>query len=218
MSKNTRTRILLTAVAALLLVAMTVGGTLAWLQDTSDTVKNTFTPSNIDVSIKEDGATDNDGDKVHEQSFQFVPSVHLDKEPVVSASADVPYFVFVEVVIENWPNLGTDTDGRNLIEYTLNTIDNGGVWSVLTDNTTNGSGTVVLYQELEANEALTNSPVLQAAYGDDEEIYVSRELTKEDMAKITSYPTMTFTSYAMQKQIADSEFSPEAAYGTVNPN
>ena len=53
MSKNTRTRILLTAVAALLLVAMTVGGTLAWLQDTSDTVENTFTASNIDVELDE---------------------------------------------------------------------------------------------------------------------------------------------------------------------
>lgn len=45
MSKNTRNRILLTAVAALLLVAVAVGGTVAYLNATSNAVVNTFTPS-----------------------------------------------------------------------------------------------------------------------------------------------------------------------------
>lgn len=214
MSKNTRNRILLTAVAALLLVAVTVGGTMAYLQATSGPVVNTFTPSDISVELTEEGAVDG------EQSFQFIPSQHLDKEPVVSAESNVDYYVFVEVTVENWPVFKDDQGkeivdkaGKKLIEYTINTTD----WSVLegyTDPSNTGSGTVVLYKQLKAG-ALADTAVLSAVYGNGDEIYVSSELTKEQMATIKANPTMTFNSYAAQQINGDTTFSAKEAWTTI---
>ena len=74
MSKNTRTRILLTAVAALLLVVMTVGGTIAYLQDATKKVTNTFTTSNIDIKLEEGQNLD----------LHMVPGKELTKNPLVT--------------------------------------------------------------------------------------------------------------------------------------
>ena len=46
-------RILVTLVAAVLLMAVTVAGTLAWLQDQTETVTNTFEIGNVSISLKE---------------------------------------------------------------------------------------------------------------------------------------------------------------------
>ena len=92
MSKNTRTRILLTAVAALLLVTMAVGGTIAWLQDTSAPVENTFKTSTVDVSITE--TTGN--------NYQVIPGVNITKDPVVTYTTNVDSYVYVKMDKTAW--------------------------------------------------------------------------------------------------------------------
>ena len=95
MSKNTRNRILLTALAALLLVTLTIGGTMAWLTATSGPVTNTFTTSNVNVEISE---TTSD--------YKMVPGATISKDPTVKlldGSEDA--WVFVKVTTEN--NLDT---------------------------------------------------------------------------------------------------------------
>lgn len=144
MSKNTRNRILLTAVAALLLVAVAVGGTMAYLQATSGPVTNTFKPSNVTVKVEESV----------ENTFQVIPGVEIYKDPVVSATANVDSWVFVKIVkSENWPagvdyevaGGWTEVNGTNeVVWYRELTVDenandvaaivNGGPWAVLKDN------------------------------------------------------------------------------------
>ncbi|MBR6668131.1 MAG: SipW-dependent-type signal peptide-containing protein, partial [Clostridia bacterium] len=50
--KNTK-KILVLALAAVLLVAVSVGGTVAFLQDRTQEIVNTFTTSNIDITLEE---------------------------------------------------------------------------------------------------------------------------------------------------------------------
>jgi len=67
-----------------------VGGTVAWLTDKSDTVTNTFTPSNIDITLTET-----------EREYDMVPGVELPKDPtvkVIAANTDVDCWLFVQVV------------------------------------------------------------------------------------------------------------------------
>jgi len=87
MSKNTRNRILLTALAALLLVTLTIGGTMAWLSATSAPVTNTFTTSKVGVSIDEEA-----------EDFKMVPGATITKDPVVTlAAGSEDAWVFVKI-------------------------------------------------------------------------------------------------------------------------
>ncbi len=86
--KNTK-RILLAAVAALLLVAVSVGGTLAWLTASTQTITNTFSPSDINITLAETTGTE----------YKMVPGATIEKNPkvtVVAGSEDCWLFVKVE--------------------------------------------------------------------------------------------------------------------------
>lgn len=91
--KNTK-RILLAAVAALLLVAVSVGGTMAWLVAKTNPVTNTFTVGDINITLTETtGGT-----------YKIVPGVNLDKNPKVTVKAgSEACWVFVKVDEESWP-------------------------------------------------------------------------------------------------------------------
>ncbi len=71
-----KTVIMLLAVAAIL--GLTIGGTLAWLTDTTDSVKNTFTTSDVDIELKETTGTE----------YQMVPGYTITKDPKVTVKAD----------------------------------------------------------------------------------------------------------------------------------
>ncbi len=73
--------------ALALLVIGVVGGTLAWLTSTSDEVVNTFTTSDITVTLEE---TKND--------FQMIPGYTIDKDPVITVKANSEKcFLFVKL-------------------------------------------------------------------------------------------------------------------------
>lgn len=101
MSKNTRNRILLTALAALLLVTLAIGGTMAWLQDKTEAVTNTFTPAKINIALDETYNTDTDNDKVNDAwTAQLIPNKQYAKDPKVTVTGDaqnVDAYVFVKV-------------------------------------------------------------------------------------------------------------------------
>lgn len=119
-------RILVTMVAAVLLMAVTVAGTLAYLTAQTNTVKNTFATGNVSFDedmnngldegdVWEAGETTPDGDaptadelgqhkgddypRVTENNYKLVPSKTYDKDPTVYIKAgSEPCYVFVEVV------------------------------------------------------------------------------------------------------------------------
>nr|MDY5756504.1 hypothetical protein [Eubacteriales bacterium] len=78
--------------ALTLLVVGVVAGTLAWLTAKSDVVTNTFTTSDINITLEEtEGGTN--------KEFKMIPGWTIEKDPkvtVVAGSEDCYLFVKVE--------------------------------------------------------------------------------------------------------------------------
>lgn len=137
-------RILLTAVAALLLMAVTVAGTLAYLQAETGTVTNTFESGNVSFDedmnggldegdVWEAGETTADGDaptadelgthkddgetRVTTNNYKLVPGKTYDKDPIVYiAKGSEPCYVFVEVTNGMKDYLTTDCIENQMIK------------------------------------------------------------------------------------------------------
>ena len=83
---KTRSKALLLALCAVLLVVTTVFGTLAYLTDT-DNETNTFTIGEVDITldetdVKPDGTKDTDN-RVHANEYHLVPGYTYIKDPTV---------------------------------------------------------------------------------------------------------------------------------------
>ena len=185
MSKNTRNRILLTAIAALLLVAVAVGGTMAYLQATSGTVENTFTPSGLSIKLEEhdyDPDTNTVGTAIvsENKNYKVVPGVNMPKDPFITFTSDVDCYVFVKVTEANW-----DIEG---LDYAMN-----GAWQSV-DGYEN-----VYYQ-------VFNDVTTDKTYTDQKlevllnnQITVNADIDLDDMATIkTKAPKLTFDAYIIQ--------------------
>lgn len=179
MSKNTRNRILLTAVAALLLVVMTVGGTLAWLTDSTEQVTNTFSPSDIHISLEE--SVDDD--------LQLIPGKEYEKIPVVAVDDEhtsVDIYLFVEFI---------ESEGsKNYLTYN-STLTEANGWK-LVDGEDN-----VWYREV-ADDAEVQSWTLLGDYtnattNEKYQVKVIEDLTADDTHNTTV--TLTYKAYAIQK-------------------
>lgn len=189
MSKNTRTRIILTAVAALLLVVMTVGGTLAYLADSSDKVTNTFTESEMDVTITESDA-DGDGNLL-ENEYKMVPGHTITKNPTVtvSASSEAAY-VFVRIE----EKIGTVTlaNGTTCTFADFLSWEIADGWTALDSATDNG---VYVYYR---NTSEGNQSPYQVLKND--AVLVDVDVNKEMMDKLTAdnYPQLVIDAYSVQ--------------------
>lgn len=88
-----KTKVLLTLACAVLLVAASVMGTLAYLTST-DEVTNTFTVGQVKITLDEakvgtDGKalTGDDAQRVQENSYKLMPGHVYDKDPTVTVKA-----------------------------------------------------------------------------------------------------------------------------------
>lgn len=158
--------------AVVMLFGVTVGGTLAWLKAETTEVKNTFTPSDIGLTLTET-TTD----------YQMVPGNKIAKDPVVKVDADSEdCWLFVK--IEKSSNYGT-----YLEEYSVRSP-----WVKLQDG-------VYYIEGAKANDeyyVLAGEGTAELANGF---VTVKTSVTKADMEAITdaaSQPTLTFTAYAVQ--------------------
>ena len=113
-------KILLTVVAAMLLVVMSVAGTLAYLTSTSQEVKNTFTVGNVSITLDE-ANVDEDGKKIDEtrvyaNEYKLQPGLTYIKDPTVTVKQNSEdCYVRVQVTVAGYNNLkdafpSTDAD------------------------------------------------------------------------------------------------------------
>ncbi len=158
--------------ALVLALGCAAGGTFAWLVATTDTVTNTFTYGDINITLAE--TTGN--------SYTIIPGVDISKDPKVTVKAnseDCWLFVKVE-------ESGTFVPQRV-------------TWSIA-EGWTKGDGTKipanVYYRQVSTATTDTPFDVIK-----DNKIYVSAELTKSDIQTITAenQPKLKFTAYAVQK-------------------
>ena len=82
---------LLTLCAALLLVTMTAGITVAYLTSTTGVVTNTFTVGNVKITLDEAPVDGNGkkttGDRVKANTYKLLPGHEYDKDPTVHVDA-----------------------------------------------------------------------------------------------------------------------------------
>lgn len=169
--------LLISLIALAMALCMFAGATIAYLFVVSQDVVNTFSPSNITLELEEDDA-DNDSD-ANKNEYQMIPGATITKDPKVSASADIAYYVFVKVV-----------KGNEFDKYMTYDIADG--WIPLP----NVDG--VYYRAVDANGELNDVPVIK-----DNKVSVSTDVTKEQMTELKNsgkYPTLTFTAYAIQQE------------------
>ena len=192
-------------VALVLVLCCAMGGTLAWLVDSTTEVKNTFTYGDINISLwehelNEDGLTLNDTKltETGQTGFKMIPGNNIEKDPTVTVKANSEAcWLFVKVeesenfdafmtyaIAEGWTLYNTTTSGSN----------------IETDNTT--ADTYVIYREVakttkdELFYVLAGKEEYQNGY-----VTVNDTVTKAEMESIkeSNQPTLTFTAYAVQQ-------------------
>lgn len=198
--KGIATKTMFMILAVVLIVGISVGGTLAWLTDTTGPVTNTFTVGDINITLDET-----------KKDFKMVPGNTIEKDPKVTVkggSEDCWLFVKVDestnlgsyityTVASGWKQLTADKDGApidDLIYYCeVAASDNDQVFSVLKDDqvTVNSTVTKKMMNAFDTN----NDGTL-------------------DATERAGLPTLTFTAYAVQK---DNIATAAAAWAEVNP-
>ena len=194
--KQKALKILVTALSVVLVICLSVAGTLAYLQLKTNSVVNTFSPSNIELKLEE---TATEGGTSTANTYQMIPGVVYAKDPQVTVTSDIDCYVFVQV-----------EESNNFDDFMTYAIAGG--WKLFSTGTeeidTVGNDAYVLYREVSAEEA-KNGEVFNVLAGDatyaNGIVTVKSEVTKAQMDKlydengnVKDQPTLTFTAYAIQ--------------------
>lgn len=162
----------LAALAAVALaLGCVIGGTMAWLTAESDAVVNTFTKSDINISLEESDDLD----------LKMIPGYTITKDPKVTVKAgSEKCYLFVEVE--------KSTNFDSFMEYGM-----ASGWTQLKDAQENDvSG--VFYRTVESSASDQEFGILAG-----DAVKVKSTVTKEMMtADGFTNPTLTFTAYASQ--------------------
>lgn len=237
-SKSTGYKSMALLLAMVLLVGCAIGGTLAWLTDKTDEVKNTFTTSNIDIELTETGTTKDDTTGNETRNYKMVPGWTLSKDPKVTVKAgSEDCYLFVKVATTGKAKVGTTEYGiGDYLAYNLRfeaTDLTEGTWTKGTGTGEGGNGVPedVYYIKLENITADKEFALLlsgsltfeEVTYSwKNNEVLVKPSVTKEMMdameATTATKPSITFTAYASQlyKQ-SGTEFTAAEAWANVNP-
>ncbi len=194
---------------SVMLFGIAVGGTLAWITDTTGDVVNTFTVGDINIDLKEhdyDVNTNTLGttEVTEENGYKMIPGTTMPKDPFVRVEAgSEACWLFVKVV---------ETDNFDTyLTYEIdlyNAEENKDGWNAL--DATNYPG--VYYREVESLvSATSDSEPYYVLAGN--EVSVKEDVTKThleafdgknsegepDQGEIDARPKLTFTAYAVQK-------------------
>lgn len=197
--KERKRKLLLAGISTALIGVMTMAGTFAYFQDSSEEVVNTFNGNSVDVALTE---TDASGNKeVTERSdFNIIPGTSEKKDPKVTVTATLDSYVFVKVT-------GTAVDSeKTLVEYE---IAEG--WNKLEGYEN------VYYREVKEEDNDEGGSQTFHVLKDDKVSYPAT-LTNEDMPEEGKTVTLSFKASAIQ---ADGFADALAAYkmqGAVQTN
>ena len=182
-------------VALVLVLCCAMGGTLAWLVDSTTEVKNTFTYGDINISLWEhelnkDGLTlGTDVFTGKEQTgFKMIPGNKIEKDPTVTVKAgSEASWLFVKIV-----------ESGNFDDFMTYGVASG--WTQLTvDAEGNAITDLIYWREVDASNEQQAFEVLA-----DNEVSVRGTVTKDNLNALdangtSNYPTLTFTAYAVQR-------------------
>lgn len=208
---------LLLVLALVLVVSTVVGTTLAWLQDTTGEVKNTFTTSGIDISLTETPNAKSDPNKTENDIWKaaMIPGYKYAKDPKVTVedATTEEIYLFVKFEVTN-PN--------QYVTYT-STLTAANGWTQGTGTGTGGNGvpTNVWYRTVKPTDATKEWYLLQGEGTDNLKngyVAISGNLTKDNMPAASATPELVYTAYACQYMKNNTEnFTPAEAWEILNP-
>ena len=168
--------------AIVLLLTAAVAGTVAWLQDSTNTITNTFTVGKVDITLTETENLDENGNF----EVQLIPGTTYKKNPVVTVSADSEEcYLYVKIEEINNPSA--------YLTYTHNKDG----WTSL-DGVAN-----VFYRVVGKDDGVMSWGLLK-----DNQVVVNSDVDNADLAGIYNsdgtvntekLPQLKYTAYAIQK-------------------
>ncbi len=188
----------LVAIAASVMLFCAIGGTLAWLTDSTEPIVNVFTYGDINIELTETKGTFDSAS--NSWLFKMTPGKIIEKDPTVKVKAgSEDCWLFVKLDI-------TELASAPLADYIDYNIAEG--WAPLTG--VDG----VYYRKV--NSSATDVSYSVLAYdGVNDTVKTRDTVTKEMLEKLVdydSYPKMTFTAYAVQRD----ESNANSAIGTAS--
>ena len=161
--------------AVVMLMTACVAGTLAWLQDKTDPVVNTFTVGTIDIELDESDDLD----------LQMIPGSTITKDPVVTVKANSEAcWLFVK--IEKSDNFGSFMTYAVADGWTALAGVDGVYYRAVEDKDTDQEFAVIKDNTVTVNNNVTKGMMDAITNGD------------------ATAPTLTFTAYAVQSEnVAD---------------
>lgn len=162
--------------AMLLALCIGVGATLAFITVETQSIKNTFTYGDINITLTETDA-DVDG-KLNENSYKMVPGNKIAKDPTVTVKENSEAcWLFIKI-----------KKSSNFDDFM--TFEIAGGWNSLAGE----DG--VYYQAVDAVTTDKALPVLK-----DNQVSVKNTVLKTDLNALSdaTLPTLTFTAYAVQQ-------------------
>lgn len=202
---NKFTKILLTALCLVLVVALSVGGTLAWLTDNTETVTNTFTVGDINITLVEHEYDPEDTDAklndtpVDEVSYKLIPGTTYFKDPTLTLKAgSEKCYLFVKFEEINDPatylvyDSILDKEGNNWTQGKGDDADDAdhiptNVWYRVMEAIP-ADGEDAEFELLAGNEVMVKGTIVKADPGTGEVV----------MPADDAQPQLKYTAYAVQ--------------------
>ncbi len=200
-------KLLVVTIASLLLFGGMIGGTVAWLTDTTKPLTNTFTDSDVEVTLTE-----------NKKDFKMIPGWAIDKDPVVTVKAgSEDCFVFLKVTESTDPKLSDyityciDKNNWESLAGENGEVISGIYYCEVTKVTADRMIKVLGYESVENGETVYHN----------NQVLVKDTVTKEMMDEIDgeseAKPTLTFNAYAVQMYKNNTDkFEPYEAWQKVS--
>ena len=173
-------KVIAMVVALALAVCGIIGGTVAWLVAKTESVTNTFTYGDINITLDETDTGDDDGNDLTNE-YIMVPGNTIEKDPVVTVMANSEdAYLFVKM--EKSDNFDS------FMEYEM-----ADGWIAL--DGVEG----VYYREVTKSDADAEFAVIK-----DNKVTVKGDVTKEMLNELdaegkSDYPKLVVTAYAVQR-------------------
>lgn len=169
---------LILAIALVITISGTFGGSLAWLTATTQIITNVFTIGDIDLELDE---TETDPDDDDPNNNEYNMDEQIDKDPKVTVGAGSKK-CWVYVKIETSANFDT------YLEYNVDSA----IWTPL------GSEPGVYYRLVD--EAAADQVFYILEGGDKDTVHVKPDVTQEqwDALDTDSFPFMKIKAFAVQ--------------------
>lgn len=172
-------KVALMSFMACLMIFSVIGGSLAWLMTSTDPIVNVFTYGDIRITL-----TETKGEELGDgRYFKMTPGKVIEKDPKISVLADSEdCWLFVKI---------DESSDKALSDYIEYAIADG--WTALQE------APGVYFRTVDNSAEAQTFSVLK-----DDKITVKGSVTSEMLQALnsTNYPKMTFTGYAVQRDMS----------------